>query len=201
MLGMRSTYSRRYLAKRFGTRCNSNVPVDFFPLILGLLASMGMVAGFLWIKKSRRRLRAAFTSLMLFIAPWAIIYTWMYDRAEIRYGPSAAKGNAEAQYRLGFAHMFYYAGASYDPLEGDALLQRAADAGNSRAQTTLACFVLFGLEEAPDENRALALLDRAAPSIPDAAILATEVRAHHVTLGLPSGVAGTIIEHWTSTRQ
>jgi hypothetical protein len=71
-------------------------------------------------------------------------------------------------------------------------MQRAADAGNARAQMTLACFILCGLEMVPDQNRALALLDRATPSVPDAALLAHEARAHGFNAGQPSGIAEEI---------
>jgi TPR repeat protein len=177
------------------------MPVDFIPLILAVLMCIGLLAGATWSVMSRHTFCAALASLIFLVAPWPAIYAWLYCRADILYSFKAAKGDPEAEYRLGFAHMSYYDGTNYDPEKGDALLQRAADAGNARAQMTLACFIVSGLNERPDDNRALALLNRAAPAIPDAITLAAEVRAHHVQWGNPTGIARTITYRWIDTRR
>jgi len=172
------------------------MPVDFFPPIFGVLTCLGFVVGLCWFLWSRRRLRAATLSLIFLVAPWPSLYVWMYCRAEIWYSSSAAKGNPEAEFRLGLAHMFYTSGAEFGPADGVALMQRAADAGNARAQMTLACFILSGLEIPPDQNRALALLDRASQSIPDAAVLAREVRNNGFDYDHPSDTEGRIADRW-----
>jgi len=176
------------------------MPVDFFPLILGTITCLGLVAGLLWSLYARRHLRAAILSAVFFVAPWPCVYVWTYYRAEILYSSAAARGAPEAQYRLGFAHMSYRSGAEYDPQQGATLMQRAADAGNAHAQMSLACFLLSGLEMPPDRNRALVLLDRAAPSVPDAAILAREVRIHGFDIDRLSGIGGEICTRWFSDR-
>jgi len=176
------------------------MPVDFFPLILGAMTCLGFVVGLMLSLRSRRHLRTAIVSVIFLVFPWAGIYVWLYYRADILYSSSAAKGDPEAQYRLGFAHMYYTSGAAYDPVQGAALMQRAADARNARAQMTLACFILCGLEMVPDQNRALALLDRATPSVSDAAPLAHEVRTHGFNADHPSGIAAEICNRWTSNR-
>jgi hypothetical protein len=178
------------------------MPVDFLPVSLVFLTVFSLVTtvmvGFIFRKKRRRILLVFF---LLLTAAWPAIYVWIYDRADIAYEKAAERGDAEAEYRLGFAHMVYAQGTDYDPVEGKRLLEQSAAAGNMKAKMTLGCYLLSGVGMPTDLQRALILFDQASGAVPDAGVLARDVRKHGYDVDHPQGVGAAIVNKWTSQRQ
>jgi hypothetical protein len=175
------------------------MPVDFVAPILVLLTALSLYTGIVLFFIYRRVYRRVLLILsVIVIAIWPSAYVWLYDRLDIVYSRAAQRGDPEAEYRLGFGHMNYAQGTEYDPVEGRKLLEKSAAAGNAKAQMTLGCYLLSGIATQPNSQRAMALFDEAAVTVPDAKELAQDIRSHGFDVNQMRGIAVAIIIRWTT---
>ncbi len=179
------------------------MPLDLLPTVLLLLTAVMLALSVAWgiSRPVDKRGRAVLVGSLFSVIPTLTLYVWVYHRADLAYSYATSQGDTNASYCLGFAHMKYGEGAVYDPDEGRRLLEEAAAAGHPMAAMTLGCYLLSGVGVPNDEDAALALFDRAAPSIPDAAAIASEVRMHGFDADYPKGLAESITIKWMWKRQ
>ena len=84
-----------------------------------------------------------------------------YSRAITAFQRAAAKGNVEAQRRLGF--MYYHGeGVRQDNKRAIALFEKAAEAGDIQSASNLAKMYEFGMGVQQDDNRAVIWYTKAA---------------------------------------